>query len=439
MFSWRGLQRRIRQERLASFSAWRDRAVIWVAAAVAGLCIVGFTYLTDEAVAGFLAMRKLCLWAPFLVTPLGGMAVVWLTRRWAPGSAGSGIPQVMAAVEPVVPVDQVSMFVSLRLSVAKAVLGATGLLAGFSAGREGPSVQIAAGVMHTFRRAFSSKSVINSRDLILVGGAAGMAAAFNAPLAGVVFAIEELSRRFEQRSSGLLITAIVLAGLVSVSIEGNYTYFGHLNGSALNISMLVPALMCTAVAGMGGGLFSRVLIRSTAGERSLVSRFRHRHPVLFAGCCGLGVAGLGWISKGAAHGSGYIYARDMLSQGFVAPFVYVPVKLCATWLSYWSGIPGGIFAPALSIGAGLGSDVALAFHIEHASPLIALGMVAFLAAVTQAPITSFIIVMEMIDGHSMVLSLMAAALAASLLSRLFSPALYPALCELQLKRVQAAL
>lgn len=110
------------------------------------------------------------------------------------------------------------------------------------------------------------------------------------------------------------------------------------------------------------------------------------------------------------------------------------MKSVATWISFWSGIPGGLFAPSLAIGAGIGHDVALLTHTANATPIIALGMAGFLAAVTQAPITSFIIVMEMTDGHGMVLSLMAASLLASVISRLISAPLYPTLASLLLVR-----
>ena len=154
------------------------------------------------------------------------MAVVWLTRRFAPGAAGSGIPQVMATLDPAFPPASRSTLVSLRLSLAKMVLTAGALLGGLASGREGPSVQIAAGVMQHARRWLPPHPGISEHGLLVAGGAAGIAAAFNAPLAGVMFAIEELASRLEQRSSGLIIAAIVLSGLMGVSFFGNATYFG---------------------------------------------------------------------------------------------------------------------------------------------------------------------------------------------------------------------
>lgn len=264
--------------------------------------------------------------------------------------------------------------------------------------------------------------------------AAGIAAAFNTPLAGIVFAIEELGKRFEERSSGLLITAIVIAGLVAISLMGNLTYFGRIQIGTVPISFFLPVLLVSIVTGLIGGLFSRLMVNSFAQREWRVNRFRAEHPVLFAGACGLGVAVLGLLTGGAAFGSGYDWSRELLSgQGEVSVF-YFAVKLVATWISFWSGIPGGLFAPALAVGAGIGHDIALLLGSLPA-PIIALGMAGFLAAVTQAPITSFIIVMEMVDGHTMVLSLMAVALLGSMISRLISAPLYHSLALLQLQRI----
>ena len=147
----------------------------------------------------------------------------------------------------------------------------------------------------------------------MAGGAAGIAAAFNTPLGGVMFAIEELSRRPEQRSSGLLIAAIVLAGLMSVSIYGNATYFGVIDVPALGWSLVWPGLLVAVVCGAAGGLFSRLLI--------IVGRRRHAtgsagcaraRPVPFAARCGLVLALIGLVIGGATFGSGYDQTRGLL-------------------------------------------------------------------------------------------------------------------------------
>jgi Chloride channel protein EriC len=216
-----------------------------------------------------------------------------------------------------------------------------------------------------------------------------------------------------------------------VSAYGNSTYFGVIQVPTIGWSLLGPGLSVTLITGVAGGIFSRLLLRSLAGSADRISAWRTRHPIWFAAGCGACVAVIALVTQGATWGSGYEYTRGLLEGKQSAPVVYAFAKLIATWLTVWSGVPGGLFAPSLAIGAGIGEDVArFASHIDHAA-LVALGMVGFLAAATQAPLTAFIIVMEMIDGHSMVLSLMACALVASLVSRLLSPPLYSSLARFQ--------
>jgi len=421
------------------FSDWRmwlARAIVIAVAAGAGLTVVGFTWLTERALEAFFAVRTTWWWAPLLWTPLCTGAIVWLTRRYVPGAAGSGIPQVMAALDPSVDAANRGLFVSLKLTVAKIALTAWGLLAGLSLGREGPSVQVAAGVMHGARRWLPKRSAVTEYGLLVAGGAAGIAAAFNTPLGGVMFAIEELSRTPEQRNSGLIIAGIVLAGLVAVSTYGNGTYFGVIHVPEVGFALLWPGLLVALAAGVAGGLFARLLIASLAGGAADgLSRWRQKRPVSFAVACGLTVAIIGVVTNGATFGSGYAYTRAMLEGQENVPAVYVVFKFVATWLTAWSGVPAGIFAPSLAIGAALGNDVAQLTSYPHAATLIALGMAGFLAAATQAPLTAFIIVMEMVDGHAMVLSLMACALIANGVSKMLSRPLYATLPRAQLGRL----
>jgi H+/Cl- antiporter ClcA len=424
----------VRRE-LSDWRMWVARLLVLAYAAAAGLVVVGFTWLTERALGLFERHQALAPWAVLVWMPLCTAGIVWATRRWVPGAAGSGIPQVMAALESHVGPDDRHPFVSLKLSLAKVLLTAWGLLAGLSLGREGPSVQIAAGVMHHARRWMPERTAITSQGLLIAGGAAGIAAAFNTPLAGVMFAIEELSRRPEQRNSGLLVAAIVLAGMMAVSVYGNSTYFGVIHVPDLQLALLGPGLLVALVSGALGGLFSRLLIASLSDGADRIARWRKQRPIRFAAACGLAVAVIGLASGGAIYGGGYGHTRALLEGTSGEPVVYSLLKFVATWITAWSGVPAGIFAPSLSIGAGVGSDIALLTGLAGNPALIALGMAGFLAAVTQAPLTAFIIVMEMVDGHAMVLSLMACALVASGVSRLISRPLYPQLALLQLLRL----
>jgi H+/Cl- antiporter ClcA len=398
-------------------------------AAVAGLMVVVFTLLSDWTFGVFQQVHGYNRWLVLVWTPALTALIVWLTRRYFPGASGSGIPQVMAALDPVVTTETRSNFVSLRLTLGKIALGAAGFLAGLSIGREGPSVQVAAGVMQHARRWLRPGSGMSTHALLVAGGAAGIAAAFNAPLAGVVFAIEELSRKLESRNSGLIITSIVLAGLMGVSFFGNVTYFGVIRVPTLGWRALLPGLMVVFFCGMLGGLFSRLMAASLTGSPERFNDWRKAYPVRFAAVGGLAIAVIGLASNGSTFGAGSQAVRQMLVGQTDVPSLYVLLKFVATWLAAWCGVPGGIFAPALSIGAGIGHDVAALVSPGIAAALIAMGMAAFLAAVTQAPLTAFIIVMEMVDGRAMVLSLMMAAMLSSLISRMLSRPLYETLSE----------
>ncbi|MDR6534862.1 chloride channel protein [Variovorax soli] len=414
---------------LSSGRLWLDRAIVLAYAVAAGLFVVGFTLASDRAFGLFHRLHQAQPWGLLLWTPALTAAIVWATRRWFPGAAGSGIPQVKAALHPALPPERRGRLVSLRLTVAKIGLAVAGLAAGLSIGREGPSVQVAAGVMQHARRWLSPASTIDARALLVAGGAAGIAAAFNAPLAGVVFAIEELYGRLETRASGLIITAIVLAGLVAVSVFGNLSYFGVIRVPHVGWSALGPGLAVTLASGVAGGLFSRLMAASLTGAPGRLNAARARWPLRFAAVGGMLVAVIGLVTGGATFGAGSESVKGMLAGHQDLSPLQTLLKFIATWMTAWCGVPGGIFAPALTIGAGIGNSVSQLAGGGLGPALIAMGMAGFLAAVTQTPLTAFIIVMEMVDGHSMVLSLMASAMLASLVSRMISRPLYESLAD----------
>lgn len=404
---------------------WRTRLTLWGTAACAGLAVVAFAKLADLALAAFFLLAGRYPWAPFLTAPLTGIAAVWLTHRYFPGSQGSGIPQVIAATRLAARGAPVDTLVSLRIAAGKIGAGALALFGGFSAGREGPSVQVAASILHFSHRLLPHSRVIAPADLILAGGAAGIAAAFNTPLAGIVFAVEELGKRLEAKTSGILVSTIILSGLVAIALQGNYNYFGQLSVSGFGGEIVVPVLVYGIACGLFGGFFSRLLLWPQKKPAFFLWTWRAAHPLLFAGGCGLLVALIGWLGGGLSYGSGYAITSTVVSGEVWVPWHAPLTRFLATVVSYFSGIPGGIFAPALSVGAALGASTsqALGFGAD-AIPITALCMAGFLAAVTQSPITAAIIVMEMIDGHGMVISLMAVSLIANAVSSRVSPELY---------------
>lgn len=420
---------------------WLQYGILWTGAVVTGLVAVLYARLIDYGFELFRGMQGDYRLFPLVLTPAVGAFCVWATRKYFPGSEGSGIPQVIAALG-----EQgertsrlAASLLTLRIVAGKIALSFLAILSGFTIGREGPTVQVGAALMYNMRRFYPRPSAILEKRLILAGAAAGLAAAFNTPLAGIVFAIEELSRSFEQRASGVVITTIVFAGVVALGLTGNYTYFGSITAGSDSVrEVIVAVVLCGLLMGGAGGFFCWLLLNMPKWIPAPLLALRSSRPILFGALCGLAVAVVGVAAGGATFGSGYAEAKGLLTGQQELSGMYPLAKMASMVTSYLPGIPGGIFAPSLSIGAGFGNLLHMLFGEISLPVLIALAMVGYLAAVTQSPITSFVIVMEMINGHALVIPLMATALMASRVSRFFAPPLYEALSERYAHRHKAA-
>jgi len=397
---------------LFSGRRWRMRLVFWGGALAVGVVGVLFAAAATQMARLFhlLAVRP---WVPLLLTPLGFTLSAWIAVRFFPGSQGSGIPQAIAArtLEP----EGRSRLLSLRLAFGKILLTLFGLAFGASIGREGPTVQVGAAIMLASGRL---GGMGQARGLILAGSAAGVAAAFNTPLAGIVFAIEEMGRAFEQRTSGLVLIAVILAGIASLGLVGNYSYFGSTSSHLMVTIDWVAVLVCGVLGGALGGFFARLTIWGQARTARWIAPAPMRRALLVALCCGLAVALCGILSGGATYGTGYEAARAAV-EGQGQPFYFAPLKFIATVASTLSGIPGGLFAPSLSVGAGLGDVIARVLHVHAAGAIVLLGMAAYFAGVVQAPITAAVIIAEMSNATAMRLPLLLAALIGYGVSRLF--------------------
>jgi chloride channel protein, CIC family len=415
---------------LLSVQHWKSRVLLWTAGAAVGGTAVGFAWVADRAQSGFFYLLHLSRWWPWILTPAGFALIAWLTKRYFAGAEGSGIPQTMFALQTEGDSRRKLQLLRPHVVLGRVVLAAAGLLCGGSIGREGPTVHVGAVIAHTFARWMPhGGAAAQQRALVLAGGAAGVAAAFNTPLAGIVFAIEELSRSFEERASGTALTAVILAGVIAIALVGEYTYFGQpfVPESARNIS---PGMFLVAIlGGLSGGSFSLITLAAVRGLPGILGRVQKRRPVIFAAVCGLSVVSVGWFSDGLTYGSGYAAARSILVSGAHLPWFYAPGRALASMLTYLSGIPAGLLAPSLSVGAGVGQFVADIAGEPTAAAFAILGMCGYLSGVTQAPLTSFVIVMEMTTQHEMVLPLMVTAAIATAVSKLLSPPLYRTLAR----------
>ena len=394
-----------------------------------GLCIyLGAAVLTGMACTLFMRVfefvyehrldpERIGLWC-WITTPLLFIAAIELIRRAAPCADGAGIPQTIFASKHLSEANygQLGELVSFKTMGIKIAALLIGLWAGASTGREGPTVHIAAclffGITWTMHRVF--KLPFNMRSAVVAGGAAGLAAAFNTPLAGVTFAIEELSTDYFSSMKDMVLMAIIIAGLAAKTLTGEYIYFGRLGApGAVSIMMI---LAVGVVSGLAGTLFSVLLIRG----RNLLAATRGRKRYFFIAALAASVLLLTLVSgmKGIS-GPGNLAAQNYVhGDASVPPGLFAIFKMAATLFTYWSGIAGGIFAPCLSMGSGIGAWVA-SWQNGSIAGCAVMGMAAFLAGAIQAPITSFVIIYEMTGQHEMLLPIMLASLIGYMVARIF--------------------
>ncbi|HEX7816898.1 chloride channel protein [Dyella sp.] len=396
---------------------WRRRILFWSGAIIVGVAAVGFAQAADYVFELFQRVVHASRFWPFLITPAVFALLAWLTNGALKPTRGSGIPQAIAALK----VEDEAFrggLLSLRVALGKMALTLAALLGGASVGREGPTVHVGAGLLYSLGRRFGFAEPAAIGRFILAGSAAGLAAAFNTPLAGVVFAIEEMSGAFEHRMSGILLTAVIISGVVSLGILGNYAYFGRFD-IALPLGQAWWAVLATGlICGLAGGLFARLILPSDRGFLGMVGRLRARQPVIFAAACGLALVLLSQMTHNGLYGTGYAQAKGLLEGNANTVSGFGALKFLGNIASYWAGIPGGIFSPALAVGAGLGNNlVPLMPGVDPAS-VILLAMAAYLSGVTQAPLTATVISMELTANQQMALPIMATCLLARATSSL---------------------
>lgn len=399
------------------------------AAVITGIVIVLFMWAFDFAISKRLDFQSIGAWS-WLVTPLVFVGLAEWIRRVAPFAAGTGIPQMVFAATNANASSEKKIIplISFKTLAVKVVAVILAVAVGASTGREGPSVQVATcvfvSVLLAFRRLFGLR--LDWRSVIVAGSAAGLAAAFNTPLAGVSFAIEELTPDFFSGIKDFVLMAIIVAAMSAQVLTGDYTYFGKVSDAASVPFWTVLAI--GAIGGVCGAFFSTAILE---GQR-ILSRWQNLPyaRIAITAIASLGLLSVTFFAGIRVLGPGNQVAQGLLGGQFVAWIGWFPLaKMAATLFTYWSGIAGGIFAPALAIGAALGAT--LANWTGNPIPGCSLvGMAAFLAGTIQAPMTAFIIIFEMTDQHQLLLPVMLAALFAVVVARLLGAKhLYKSLAE----------
>jgi len=394
-----------------------------VIGALTGLAVVAFILLTER-----MGMRLYPVggapWRRLLFPVVGSLSIGYLLYRYFPNARGSGVPQTKAAL------FAREGRITLRTVLGKFFCTSATLASGIPLGREGPSVQIGAGIGSVLGR-FLGLSTEQVKKLIPVGAAAAIAAAFNTPLAAVLFSLEEITGDLYAPVMGAVVLASATAWVVLRVLLGDHPLF-----KVPQYQLVSPAEFAVyAVLGLAGGVVSAAFARLLLGMRARFLRFPQKtvwfHPL--AG--GLLVGVMGWFVP-QVMGVGYGFVGEALNgrMAFQLMALLVVLKLFAVTGSYASGNAGGIFGPALFIGAMLGGTVGTVAH--HLFPAYTatpgayalVGMGAVFAGIVRAPMTSVVMIFEMTQDYAVIVPLMIANLVSLFIaSRLQHEPIYEAL------------
>ncbi|MBC7567222.1 MAG: chloride channel protein [Pedobacter sp.] len=391
----------------------------WVASIITGLIAVVYTklFLMAESVTRYLYHQY--AWALFILMPVCFLFAWWLVLRFAPYSKGSGIPQVVAAIQITGPKTdkQVSRLLSVKVMMIKISSSLVMAMGGGAIGREGPTIQIAASVFKQVNDLLPGWwPKVAKKNMIVTGAAAGLAAAFNTPLGGIVFAIEELTKTHFSYFKTAIFSSVIIAGLTAQGILGPYLYLGYPKIFDLSGYIFFGVALVAIISGLLGSSMSKVILVILKWKSRF--RFTHQH-VLYVGCCALTLGTLATFISYDILGSGKDIMQTVLFSDDKYVSWYTPIlRIIGPVLSFTTGASGGIFAPALASGASIGSMVSGWFELSETNTnlLILSGMVGFLTGVTRSPFTSAILVLEMTNRHSVIFHLILAGMISSVVS-----------------------
>jgi H+/Cl- antiporter ClcA len=394
---------------------------LWIASLLTGLIAVGYAGLFGYAEHLMKYLFHEHKWSIFLLTPACFLLAWWIVQRFGPNAKGSGIPQVMAAIDLSTPKynNKIDTLLSFRIIITKILSSITMVLGGAAIGREGPTIQIAGSVFRIINKWIpESWPKLSRQSYILTGAAAGLAAAFNTPLGGVVFAMEELSRIHVRFFRTALFSAVIIAGLTAQGLLGPYLYLGYPYVGNLRFTIFIGIGVTAILSGIGGSVMAKLILKIMKWRTSFTTPLKIIAFIILSGAI---IAVIAYFLDEKVLGSGKDLMTTVLFTGNKEEdWLTVLLRIIGPVISFCTGAAGGVFAPSLAAGASIGAFISGLFHFfgSNANILILSGMVGFLTGVTRTPFTSAILVLEMTDRHSVIFHLMLAALLSNLVSLL---------------------
>lgn len=395
----------------------------WIGAFISGAVAVLYAKLFSWAELGTHLIYEKADWTFFMITPTCFVLAWWLVTKYAPFARGSGIPQVSAAIELSNPKHnyKVNVLLSIRVVFIKILSSLIMVFGGGVIGREGPTIQISASIFKKINDLLPAwYPKISKRNMIVTGAAAGLAAAFNTPLGGIVFAIEELTKTHFSFFKSALLTGVIIAGLTALIFLGPYLYLGYpqLGGiTSWVIIAIIPLAIITGIAGSGMG---KVILYIFKKKNALKKNYQ---KVIFVAISGLIIAAFAILIDSKTFGSGKEIMISTLFTNQKHLEWYVPIlRVIGSIVSFSTGAAGGIFAPSLSAGASIGAVFAELFHLSNAETnlMILCGMTGFLTSITRSPFTSSILVLEMTNSHNVIFYILLTALFSNLIATVVS-------------------
>ncbi|MDG0818234.1 chloride channel protein [Bdellovibrio svalbardensis] len=387
--------------------------------AAAGTAII-YSKVFFQAEEGALWLINNTHWSLSLTATLLTIFLSWfIPYRIARQAGGSGIPQMLIAneLDPAKDKSLIRSLIGIRVIATKILASLICVLGGGAVGQEGPTLQIASGIFYRIgEKSTHWIQQISSRTFILAGGASGLAAAFNTPLGGIAYALEELSKDTFNNFKTYVLWSVITTGILVQTFMGGYLYLGFPTLESVSITTYINVIGISLLAGAIGSYFGSILYgiaefrKKFTGAKQLIA--------LNLACGFLFWLGIYFLSR-TGVGGGKLLILDLLFNGQWATPSDILVRIAGPLLMSLAGVAGGLFAPSLAIGAAMGSLFSQIFWPHNHHLLIMAGMIAFLTGFMRTPFTAFILIFEMTDRHSALFPMMISAAVAAGISRSF--------------------
>ncbi len=400
---------------------------LFVSSIVSIFAIALFLELADFSQNLFKYLNADIPYLSLALTPAVFAAIVYFDKNSLSFFGGSGVPQLIAATDSRNKKIRL-ILLSFKIAIGKIFLVSFSVLGGASVSFGGPSVHIGSSIFYNFSHRIKLKRKLLINAIIAMGGSVGLIVAFNAPIAGFLFAFEEIGRNLKKQALVLIAIVIFISYMIASIYHGKTPYLANLDNLYFDIANIWRLIPLVIITGILGALFAKLAL-------NLISKFvfaKNSKVVIFAIVCGLIVGSINSINIHAS-GSGEREIVMMLS-GDKLGYEYIFAKFISSLASFASTIAGGLFMTSISIGAAIGSELSDFYQQIDMQVMVLFGMVSYLSAVIRTPLAAAFLVLEMSGSLELILPSLLIAFVSSYISKQISKKpIYEALADYYLK------